>query len=367
MSMKKLRLMVILLTVLSLLVAVSASVSADKPTGKKDKKTVEKPVKEKKEKKDKKKPAPAVHVPPGQAKRQGEMPEATPEPDDGPTAKVMLCHKPGTPAEKTLMLPASAVPGHLQHGDYLGPCLELSPTPSVTPTETITPTLTPTVTVTLTPTATMTPTVTPTATVTPTDTWKIAICHKPNTPAEKTLFLPPSAIRGHLGHGDYLGPCISATPTVTPTATITPTATVTPTMTPTDTWKIAICHKPGTPAEKTLFLPPSAIAGHEGHGDYLGPCIDATPTITPTETVTPTVTATEEPTETLEAATSGAVQILVCHNPYGPDQETLVLAPSAVAQHLGHGDLPGSCDDLPPETWARRLAAAFLRRLNPAY
>jgi hypothetical protein len=36
--------------------------------------------------------------------------------------------------------------------------------------------------------------------------------------------------------------------------------------------KIAICHKPGTPAEKTLFLPESAIPGHIGHGDELGKC-----------------------------------------------------------------------------------------------
>jgi hypothetical protein len=317
--MRKLRLVVILLVVLSLLVAVTASVSAGKPAGKGNNGKAGEKEKPPKKEKEKNKPAPAGHVPPGQAKRQPDMAEATPEPDDDdPTAKVMICHKPGTPAEKTLMLPASAVSGHLQHGDYLGPCLELSPTPSVTPTETITPTLTPTVTVTLTPTATMTPTVTPTATVTPTTTWKIAICHKPNTPAEKTLYLPPPALGGHLGHGDYLGVCISATPTVTPTETVTPTATATeePTEEPTDE---------------------------------------------------PTEEPTDEPTETPEASAAGAVELLVCHNPYSPDQETLMLAPSAVPLHLAHGDLPGSCDDLPAETWARRLAAAFLRQLANSY
>lgn len=36
--------------------------------------------------------------------------------------------------------------------------------------------------------------------------------------------------------------------------------------------KITICHKPGTPAEKTLTLPMSAWGGHHGHGDTLGPC-----------------------------------------------------------------------------------------------
>jgi hypothetical protein len=36
--------------------------------------------------------------------------------------------------------------------------------------------------------------------------------------------------------------------------------------------KVAICHKPGTPAEKTLFVPEAAVAGHLGHGDTRGEC-----------------------------------------------------------------------------------------------
>ncbi|QLE79768.1 hypothetical protein FLM55_08485 [Francisella sp. Scap27] len=36
---------------------------------------------------------------------------------------------------------------------------------------------------------------------------KVTICHKPGTSAEKTMTLPESAIKGHLGHGDYLGAC----------------------------------------------------------------------------------------------------------------------------------------------------------------
>lgn len=36
--------------------------------------------------------------------------------------------------------------------------------------------------------------------------------------------------------------------------------------------KVAICHKPGTPAEKTLFVSESAIPGHLGHGDALDEC-----------------------------------------------------------------------------------------------
>ena len=37
--------------------------------------------------------------------------------------------------------------------------------------------------------------------------------------------------------------------------------------------KVAICHKPGTKAEKTLKVPPDAVPGHLGHGDALGACV----------------------------------------------------------------------------------------------
>ena len=35
----------------------------------------------------------------------------------------------------------------------------------------------------------------------------VTICHKPGTPAEKTLTIPESALEGHLGHGDFIGSC----------------------------------------------------------------------------------------------------------------------------------------------------------------
>jgi hypothetical protein len=47
--------------------------------------------------------------------------------------KTPVCHKPGTPAEKTLYLPAPAHPGHLGHGDYEGVCKPPAPPPVVTP------------------------------------------------------------------------------------------------------------------------------------------------------------------------------------------------------------------------------------------
>ena len=35
---------------------------------------------------------------------------------------------------------------------------------------------------------------------------------------------------------------------------------------------VTICHKPGTPAEKTKEVPESAVAAHLAHGDTLGAC-----------------------------------------------------------------------------------------------
>jgi len=136
----------------------------------------------------KEKPTKVVpQVPPGQAKKTPKpehipkpkktpKPESIPQPGEDPVAKVEICHKPGTPAQKTLWLPEPAVPGHLGHGDVLGACEDLTPTPTVTPTVTLTPTL-------------------------------VTICHKPGTPAEQTLELPEAAVSGHLGHGDVLGAC----------------------------------------------------------------------------------------------------------------------------------------------------------------
>jgi hypothetical protein len=40
----------------------------------------------------------------------------------GQETRINVCHKPGTPAEKTLSLPQPAVPAHLGHGDTEGAC-----------------------------------------------------------------------------------------------------------------------------------------------------------------------------------------------------------------------------------------------------
>ncbi|NDH13820.1 MAG: hypothetical protein EBY47_01825 [Actinobacteria bacterium] len=64
--------------------------------------------------------------------------------------------------------------------------------------------------------------------------------------------------------------------------------------------KVTICHKPGTPAQKTMSVPAPALGGHLGHGDYLGACTPVPqvvlPTASPQQQVTTTSAATTEPT-----------------------------------------------------------------------
>lgn len=43
--------------------------------------------------------------------------------------KVTVCHKPGTPAEKSMEIPETALKGHLEHGDSEGPCGPPPPPP----------------------------------------------------------------------------------------------------------------------------------------------------------------------------------------------------------------------------------------------
>jgi hypothetical protein len=72
-------------------------------------------------------------------------------------------------------------------------------------------------------------------------------------------------------HGDYTGAC-SGTP-VPPESTPIPPEE--PTATPPESGgseRVTICHKPGTPAEKTKTIPASALNDHLGHGDTTGSC-----------------------------------------------------------------------------------------------
>lgn len=104
-----------------------------------------------------------------------------------------------------------------------------------------------------------------------------------NTSSGQSYAIPPEAvIEGELAannvvaivvclNEDGLPEVISITVIYEPAALPPPSVTPPP-PDETDTGSVTICHKPGTPAQKTMTLPRSALNGHLGHGDTLGPC-----------------------------------------------------------------------------------------------
>lgn len=98
-------------------------------------------------------------------------------------------------------------------------------------------------------------------------------------------WLPISINTTHQGHpqvpANEKAPCLQThTPEPTPTDEVdiegTPDPTATATVEPDDDDDddITLCHKPDTPAEKTMTVPKPAVDGHLGHGDYIGVCND---------------------------------------------------------------------------------------------
>jgi hypothetical protein len=68
--------------------------------------------------------------------------------------------------------------------------------------------------------------------------------------------------------------------------------------------KETICHKPGTPDEKTMEVSHSAVDSHLRHGDLLGPCVSPTTTTTAAPTTTSTTSTTETPTTSTSTSTT---------------------------------------------------------------
>jgi hypothetical protein len=166
-------------------------------------------------------PCPGMLTPPEVAPSEPISPTLIPS----GTVKITICHKPGTPAEHTLVVAAPAWKAHQAHGDYIGPCEP--------PSEPISPTLVPSPTV------------------------MVTICHKYGSRAEKTMQVPESAVPGHQRHGDFIGSCDEP-----------------PDALPTISGKTWICHKAGTPWEMTLLVSDEAVEEHVMHEDTIGPCGD---------------------------------------------------------------------------------------------
>jgi len=83
-------------------------------------------------------------------------------PDTVPDPDVTICHTP-PPTDATIVVPTSALAGHLIHGDYLGECIVEPP---------------------------------------PEEEEQVTLCHSGNT-----LTVNENAVQAHLDHGDYLGQC----------------------------------------------------------------------------------------------------------------------------------------------------------------
>ena len=69
--------------------------------------------------------------------------------------------------------------------------------------------------------------------------------------------------------------------------------------------KVTICHKPGTPDQKTMEVPQSAVDGHLGHGDTLGSCKTTTTSTTETPTTTTSTSTTSTSTTPMCIANGG--------------------------------------------------------------
>lgn len=281
--MRRYKAILVLAIVLALLAAAVVPISAGKPgpPGGEKSKGGEPPGQSKPKKNEGKGQPPGLRAP-----------EPKPEPDEAAGEMVTICHKPGTPAQQTLRVALPALQAHLNHGDEEGACDSELPPPIPVPTDTLTITVT--------------------------------ICHKPGTPAEKTLELPQAALKGHLGHGDQLGACPDSPPSPIPV--------------PPGTQTVTLCHKPGTPAEHTLDVPVEDVAGHLNHGDALGPCEDGQPPPIPLPPGTLTVT--------------------VCHKPGTPAEQTLDVPVDELDGHLKHGDTLGPCDGTPSDLGRIGLAGA---------
>jgi hypothetical protein len=209
--------------------------------------------------------------------------------------KITICHIPpgnsGNP--QTIEIPLSAWPAHQAHGDVIGACVE-TPTP-------------------------------PTPPAPPVVEEKITICHIPpgNSGNPQTIEIPLSAWPAHQAHGDVVGACVETPTPPTPPAP------------PVVEEKITICHIPpgnsGNP--QTIEIPLSAWPAHQAHGDVIGACVE-----TPTPPTPPTPPVEEQ-------------KITICHYPPGNvgNPQTLEIPISAWPAHQAHGDIVGTCVEVPNE------------------
>lgn len=125
-------------------------------------------------------------------------PTETTEPPTAAPQKVVICHIPfGNVANQhTIEVAVSSLQDHLDHGDYLGPCIPPTNTPPPPPTDTPVPP----------------PPPPPTDTPPPPEPELITICHKPPGNADdpdkwQTIIISIDDWPAHQAHGDTMGAC----------------------------------------------------------------------------------------------------------------------------------------------------------------
>jgi len=99
------------------------------------------------------------------------------------------------------------------------------------------------------------------------DHGKVTICHIPpgNPEDAHTIQVSPSAVGGHLAHGDHLGPCDGTEGDDDDDDYPYPVD---------KHGRVVVCHRPDKSGGRrvTLRLPPDAVPAHLAHGDSLGVC-----------------------------------------------------------------------------------------------
>jgi|CXWL01.1.fsa_nt_gi prepilin-type N-terminal cleavage/methylation domain-containing protein len=100
---------------------------------------------------------------------------------------------------------------------------------------------------------------------------------------------------------------------------------------------LTVCHKPGTPAEKTMTLSDNAWPGHQGHGDTLGSCAVAS-AASSTASSTASSVASSTASSTATGGGGGAASSATCTDRFsvGADGAITTTGPlSVIFQSLG--------------------------------
>jgi hypothetical protein len=178
-----------------------------------------------------------------------------------------ICHK-GNRTQETMVIPVSEWPMHQAHGDIVGPCPAVDPTPPCNP---------PSIQVT-------NPTQNGTTVQTPSFVFGANVLNVTNNqgvvmtlngkPFTGFAFAPTKG--GSLTSGLTLNPGMNIIVITATNECGTDTETITINYAPPVEQKVVICHKSDRTTQ-TLEIPMSEWPAHQAHGDVLGPCPEQAP------------------------------------------------------------------------------------------